>query len=304
MSENQDRVFSKTSINWYPGHMAKTKRLIKENIDHIDIVYEIIDARIPYSSKIKDINEYIGNKPKILIMTKIDLCDLKETEKWMKYYETKGYHVIKMNLEKNTNIKPLLSITEEVTKTLQEKRISKGLLKRKIRALVVGVPNVGKSTLINRLANKKAVNVGNKPGITKNLDWIRVNDKVELLDTPGILWPKLEDQIGAFNLASFTAIKEEVLPLYDIVEYILRTLQKYYPNKLLERYGIEEVEEDMITTLEIIGKKRGCLLRGGQIDYDKAVSIVMNDIKEGYIKEITFDRYQERIEKTKNIQQN
>ncbi|MFQ8643950.1 MAG: ribosome biogenesis GTPase YlqF [Bacilli bacterium] len=178
---NNDRQ-NTTNINWYPGHMAKTKRLIKEQINLIDMVYEVVDARMPLSSKIIDIEEYTKDKPKIMILSKIDLCDLEETNKWVKYYEEKGYKVIKMNLEGNTNIKPLIELTEQVMEDFNQKRTDKGMLKRKIRVLVVGIPNVGKSTLINRLAGKKVVNIGNKPGVTKSLSWIRVNDDIELLD--------------------------------------------------------------------------------------------------------------------------
>ncbi len=214
---------NKTNINWYPGHMAKTKRLIKENINLIDVVYEVIDARMPYSSKIIDIDELIKNKTRILIMTKSDLCDLEKTNKWVKYYENKGYNVLLVDLEHNKNVNKILTLTNELMKEKFEKDEQKGMLKRRIRALIIGIPNVGKSTLINRLVSKKVANVGNKPGVTKNLNWIRVNDKIELLDTPGILWPKLDEK-NAFNLASLTAIKEEVLPIYDVGEYILRKL--------------------------------------------------------------------------------
>lgn len=286
-----DNRQNSTNINWYPGHMAKTKRLISENLNLIDIVYEVIDARMPYSSKIKDIDLYIKDKKKILIMTKIDLCDMEETNKWIKYYEKMGYKVVSLNLEKNTNLNNLINITNDLMNEENEKRISKGMTKRKARVLVVGIPNVGKSTLINRLVGKKVTNVGNMPGITKNLNWIRVNKDIELLDTPGILWPKLDEEIVAFNLASLTAIKEEILPIEKVVIYILNTLDKYYNNILNTRYGIEKVDnEDIESTLDEIGKKRGCLMRGGIVDYDKVYSIVMNDIKTGIIKNITFDR--------------
>ena len=283
---------NKTNINWYPGHMAKTKRLIKEQINLIDIIYEVIDARMPASSKIIDIDDFIGNKPRILIFNKIDLCDMNETDKWIKFYEKKGYTTIKMNLEGNANMEPLITLTEKVMKEYNQKREKKGLLKRKSRVLVVGIPNVGKSTLINRLAGKKVVNIGNKPGVTKNLSWIRVNDNIELLDSPGILWPKLEEA-NAFNLAAFTAIREEILPLFDVVEYVLRTLEKYYPIILKERYGLVELNDDIVWDLEEIGKRRGCLSKGGLVDYDKVMSLVMNDVKNGYIKGITFDRFDE-----------
>ena len=281
---------NKTNINWYPGHMAKTKRLISENINKIDVVYEVIDARMPYSSKIKDIKNYINNKPVILIMTKIDLCDMKETTKWIKYYENLGYKVLGIDLEHNPNLKKIINATNEIMEEKNEKRTDKGMIKRKTRVLVVGIPNCGKSTLINRLAGKKVVGTGNKPGITKELSWIRVNDEVELLDTPGILWPKLDQEKVAFNLASLSAIKEEILPIYEVFSYIINTLYEYYPQILLDRYGVSELNDDMIETMDIIGKRRGCLLKGNEIDYDKVINIVMNDIKSGIIKNITFER--------------
>ena len=288
-NNDSQKSFSSVGINWYPGHMAKTKRLISENIDLIDVVYEVIDARIPYSSKVIDLDNYIKNKPRVLIITKYDLCDKIETNKWIKYYEQKGYKVFPIDLEHSTNLKSLISMTNDLLQNLNAKNKNKGLLKRKTRVLVVGIPNAGKSTLINRLVSKKVANVGNKPGVTKNLNWIRINNDLELLDTPGILWPKIDTGNIAYNLATFTAIKEEVLPIDDVVSYILKSLHQYYPNILKERYGVDDVE-DIESALEIIGKKRGCLVKGGIVDYDKVYSVIINDIKLGNIKGITFDR--------------
>lgn len=290
--DDSPKSFPSVGINWYPGHMAKTKRLINENIDAIDIVYEVVDARIPYSTRVRNLDVKVTNKPRILVFTKIDLCDKVETKKWIKYYESNGEEVVCLDLEHNPNLKPLFSKTKELMKETNAKRTMKGMNEKRARVLIIGVPNAGKSTLINRLVGKKAVNVGNKPGVTKNLNWIRINEDVELLDTPGILWPKLEENTVALNLACFTAIREEILPIYDVIEYFLRTLQKYYPEKLESRYGIRKIDEDIVNTLDIIGKKRGCLIKGGEIDYDKVIQVIMSDIKDGLIKNITFDRFE------------
>lgn len=275
------------SINWYPGHMAKTKREIKENIDLIDIVYEVIDARIPLSSKNKDVDTLIKNKPRILIMTKYDLCDEEKTKVWKKHYESLGYKVVLLDLIKNPNLQPILDETIKLLKELNEKRKSKGLKERKARALILGIPNVGKSTLINRLVGKKATNVGNKPGITKKLEWIRINNQIELLDTPGILWPRLDNQTIALNLASMTAIKEEILDLEEVAIYIINTMLKLYPENIKQRYNITS-EEDIVDILDQIGKKIGAI-KNHETDYDKVYTIVLKDLREGYLGRVTFD---------------
>lgn len=284
-----EESFSKVRLNWYPGHMAKTKREISEKLSLIDVVFEVIDARIPMSSKNKDIDALIKDKPKVLIMTKIDLCDMDKTNKWKSYYENNGYQVIMVDLLNNKNVNEIFNKINPIINALNEKRKSKGLKERKIRALVLGIPNVGKSTLINRLVGKKATNVGNKPGVTKNLQWIRVNDKLELLDTPGILWPRLDNNEVAHNLASMTAIKEEVLDLEDISIYIINTMFKYYPDNIKTRYNIDN-NNDVVETLDLIGKKIGAI-KNNEVDYDKVYDRILKDLREGYLGKVTFDNF-------------
>ncbi len=280
---------NKTNINWFPGHMAKTKREISEKLNLIDIVYEVIDARMPISSKIVDIDDLIKDKPKVLVVTKMDLCDVDATNNILKRYEEDGYKVVSVDLM-NGNLNNLLNATKDIMKGINDVRISKGMSERAARVLIVGVPNVGKSTLINRLVGKKSAGVGNTPGFTKSLSWIRVNKDIELLDTPGILWPKFENQDNARTLAAFSSIKEEILNLDDIACFILRKLYELYPEKLEERYGITELDDDMIEAYETIGKRRGALSRGGVVDYEKVSDIIIRDLKNGAFGKVTFDR--------------
>ena len=288
-NQDNEKVFQNSQINWYPGHMAKTKREIKEKLDLIDIVFEVIDARIPFSSKNKDIDELIKNKPRIIIMTKLDLCDKEETNKWINYYEQLGYKVIPLDLINNPNMNIIYKETNEISKNVNEKRKQKGLKERRIRALILGIPNVGKSTLINRLVGKKATNVGNKPGITKQLEWIRINNELELLDTPGILWPKLDNREIALNLASMTAIKEEILDTEEVAIYIINTMLNLYPDNIKNRYNIKN-ETDIVDILDRIGTKIGAV-KNKEIDYEKVYTTVLKDLREGYLGKVTFDKY-------------
>ena len=279
---------NKANINWYPGHMAKTKREISEKLNLIDVVFEVIDARIPYSSKNKDIDKMIKNKKRVLIMTKIDMCDIINTNKWIKYYEEKGIKVIPVDLINKKNISEIFKVTEEVNKELNDKRKEKGLKERKVRILILGIPNVGKSTLINTLVGKKATNVGNRPGITRHLEWIRINKDIELLDTPGILWPKLDDDTIAHNLAAMTAIKEEILDTEDIAIYIINTMLKLYKDSIVNRYNLTSYN-DVVEVLDMIGKKIGAV-RNNETDYEKVYSVILRDLREGYLGKVTFDR--------------
>ena len=286
--DDSPKSFSSVGINWYPGHMAKTKREISEKLDLIDIVFEVIDARIPYSSKNKDIDKMIKNKKRVLIMTKIDMCDIINTNKWIKYYEEKGIKVIPVDLINKKNISEIFKVTEEVNKGLNDKRKEKGLKERKVRILILGIPNVGKSTLINTLVGKKATNVGNRPGITRHLEWIRINKDIELLDTPGILWPKLDDDTIAHNLAAMTAIKEEILDTEDIAIYIINTMLKLYKDNIVNRYNLASYN-DVVEVLDMIGKKIGAV-RNNETDYEKVYSVILRDLREGYLGKVTFDR--------------
>lgn len=277
---------NKTNINWYPGHMKKTKDELKKVMPYIDIVYEVIDARIPYSSKIKDIDSIIRNKTRILIMSKKDLCDINVTNSWIKYYEEMGYKVLLIDLNDQNDYKKITLLTNDLVSHINEKRKANGLKEKEIKACVLGIPNVGKSTLINKLAGKKVSKVGNLPGVTKSLTWLKTKYKLLILDTPGILWPKFDDEKVAFNLASMTAIKEDVLPIGDIAYYILNTLGKYYPEILNNRYKIDKVTDD---SFDIIAKNIGAI-SNGEVDYTRVYKMIINDVKQEYIKGITFDR--------------
>ena len=287
---NEEKNFQKTNINWYPGHMAKSRRLIQEKYQMIDIVYEVVDARIPFSSKIKDIYDLIGKKKKILIMTKRDLCDEKVTSSWVKYYENLGSPVLVLNLNNPGEIQKLIDLTHELTKDIQEKRNKKGLNKKEIRALVIGIPNVGKSTLINRMCGKNIAKAENHPGVTQNLTWLKTKSDIILLDTPGLLWPKLNSDEEALNLSACSAIKESILPINQVAVHILKKLSNYYPNILREVYGVDRVIDDNIESVyETIAKKFG-LLEHGEVNYEKVSTKIVRDITTERIKGITLDR--------------
>ncbi len=283
---------NKTNINWYPGHMAKTRREIKEKIDLIDIVFEVIDARIPMSSKNNDINDIIKNKARVLVMTKIDLCDMEVTNKWRIYYENMGYKVIMVDLLNNKNVNDIFDYVNDISVDINSKRKLKGLKPRRMRVLVLGIPNVGKSTLINRLVKKKVTSVGNRPGVTKSLEWIRVNKDVELLDTPGILWPKLDNREISFNLASMTAIREEVLNIEEVSIYIVNKMLKLYKDAFINRYKIDDSVnlDDIVSILDYIGKRVGAV-RNNEVDYDRVYSVIIKDLRDGYFGGVTFDEY-------------
>ena len=278
---------NKTNINWFPGHMAKTKRQISENLNLIDIIYEVIDSRIPYSSKIKDIDELIKNKKRILIFTKKDLCDINKTNKWIKYYEDKGYKCLLVDLTNNKDYKRIIDLTNELMKDYLQSKKDKGINNYTTKVLVIGIPNVGKSTLINTLVGKTAAQTGNKPGVTKSINWLKTKYNITLLDTPGILWPKLDEKRVALNLAATSAIKQEVLNITDIGNYLLEYLCKNYPEKVIERYKIT-IHEDTLENYYEIGKRTG-LIKNDEPLYREISIKLYNDIVSGRIKGVTLD---------------
>ena len=276
------------NLQWYPGHMTKAKRQMQEDLKLIDLIIELVDARIPLSSRNPDIDELGKNQARLILLNKSDLADERYTEQWSAYFQKKGFYVVKVNAKSGAGLKSIQGVIQEACKAKIERDRRRGIKNRPIRAMVVGIPNVGKSTFINSYAGKACAKTGNKPGVTKGKQWIRLNKTLELLDTPGILWPKFEDQEVGKRLAFIGSIKDEILNLEELSLELLDYIRTNYPGLLNTRYGIEE-EGTPVSLLEAVADKRKCLIRGQEIDYAKAAGIVMEEFRNGKIGRITLE---------------
>ena len=276
------------NLQWYPGHMTKAKRQMQEDLKLIDLIIELVDARIPLSSRNPDIDELGKNKARLILLNKSDLADERYNEQWSAYFQKKGFYVVKVNAKSGAGLKSIQGVIQEACKAKIERDRRRGIKNRPIRAMVVGIPNVGKSTFINSYAGKACAKTGNKPGVTKGKQWSRLNKTLELLDTPGILWPKFEDQEVGKRLAFIGSIKDEILNLEELSLELLDYIRTNYPGLLNTRYGIEE-EGTPVSLLEAVADKRKCLIRGQEIDYAKAAGIVMEEFRNGKIGRITLE---------------
>ena len=276
-------------INWYPGHMKKTKEMVQNNLKLVDVVIELLDARIPLSSKNPDIDQLAGNKPRVVILNKSDLADRAKLDKWIKYYKDQGIKAIPVDTMKGIGLNKLIDECRNATKDKMDALKEKGRKERPIRIMIVGVPNVGKSSIINKLTGRKSAVTGDKPGVTKGKQWVRLKGNLELLDTPGILWPKFEDQQVALNLAFCRAIKDEILDVDTLALRLIAKLMEIEPEKLKARYKLEELGETDIETMDMIGYKRGFVTGRKELDYTRIATTVLNEFRDGKIGKISLE---------------
>lgn len=279
------------NIQWYPGHMTRAKRKIAEDLKLVDVVIELVDARIPMSSRNPDVDQIVGGKPRIIILNKSDLSDEYANRLWIKYYTANNTRVILANSIKGTGLKEATTAAKLLMKEKIDRLKSRGLLVKTIRALIIGIPNVGKSTLINKMAGRSVAQTGDRPGVTKAKQWIKINPELELLDTPGILWPKFKDEQVALNLAFTGAIKDDILDVHEIALKLLERLQQDFFNNLKEKYKLEDAHKEMsiYDLFNDIGKKRGCMIAGGEIDIRRVAILLLDDFRGGRIGKITLE---------------
>lgn len=302
VSKMNEENTSKMNINWYPGHMAKTKKQIIEDLKLIDIVVEILDARIPMSSRNPDIETYIKDKEKLIVLNKYDLANENENKKWIEYFKSNGIEAVLVNSNTGDGINNAINKIEEIYKKSEEKFSNKGRVGKSIRVMILGIPNVGKSSFINRISKKNSAVVGNKPGVTRQKQWIRINQNIELLDTPGVLWPKFDNEKIALNLAYTGTIKDDILQTIEIGFSLLKLLVNEYLDKLVTRYKLEkqdiedvlkqdiEENEKILEIMHLIGRKRGAIVSGGNIDEEKVAKIILDDFRSGKIGRITLEK--------------
>ncbi|WP_313891285.1 ribosome biogenesis GTPase YlqF [Psychrobacillus sp.] len=277
------------TIQWFPGHMAKARREVTENLKLVDIVFELIDARLPLSSRNPMIDQVIHQKTRLLILNKMDMADEVQTKKWIAYFASKGMPAVAINSLEGKGLQSVFKAAKELLKPKWDRMSERGMKPRAIRAMIVGIPNVGKSTLINRFARKNIARTGNTPGVTKKQQWIKFEKEIELLDTPGILWPKFEDQEVGYKLALTGAIKDSVINMENLAVYGLKFLQEHYPKRMEERYKMTEMHEDLVDTFDHIGKLRRTYGSGGEIDYDLVAELIIRDIRNLHLGKLTFD---------------
>ena len=288
MTDN-DNAIDIPSLQWYPGHMRKAERLVKENLKLVDVVIELLDARIPMSSANPVLREIVGGKPRVIVLNKADLADEAATRAWVNCFATQGITAVPVDAVKGRGVKELVQAIAKCAKPKTDKLVQHGAKARAARCMILGIPNVGKSSLINRLSGGSKTKVENRPGVTRAKQWIRLGAQLELLDMPGILWPKFEDQQAALHLAFTGAINDNVYDVASVVLLLLDTLRRAYPSALIERYRLEGALPSGIALLEEIGRKRGCLRAGGKIDYEKAEQIVLADFRSGRLGRVTLD---------------
>ena len=289
-----------TTINWFPGHMRKTQREIKENLKLVEAVIEIRDARIPRSSANPDIEKLCGNKPRLILLNKSDLTESRVTREWMKELSKDNVKAIEVNCLKGKGLNQIKPALEELLKEKLERYKAKGLVNVVIRVMVVGIPNVGKSTFINKMAKNNIAKTGDRPGVTKSKQWIKTPLGIEMLDTPGVLWPKFEDERTALNLAFTGAIKDEIMDTEELSYRLVERLQKHYANELMARYKIERVFEDPLDTLDARARKRGCLMSGEHIDYNRIAVILLDEFRGGKIGNISLERVDDVLDEEEN----
>ncbi|OJV64708.1 MAG: ribosome biogenesis GTPase YlqF [Clostridiales bacterium 38-18] len=282
------------SINWYPGHMKKTKDLIEANLKLVDVVIELLDARIPISSRNPQFDSLIGHKKRLVALNKYDLADPVRTRMWIADYADRGIKAIPINALSGEGVSQLVNEAKQLAVDVIEKAKRQGRLVRPIRVMIVGIPNVGKSSLINKLAGKNAAKTGNKPGVTKGKQWIRINKEIELFDTPGILWPKIEEDITGIKLASSGAIKDEVINIEEIAFHLIQLLNEDYENLFNDRYKLQDIEPEeepdhTVAIMTEIGRKRGCLIKGNEVDLEKASRLIVDEFRKGLIGKITLE---------------